>query len=562
MKKILSILILTLVLVTGVTFADSTFYKNGQWITHTQDCQNYFNDPNMIGWAGSVEGTSTCSCKDGYVLNSDSSKCIQAGASVVSTPTQENESGYQVNDNNENLGGGHQCSADLILHQNLRAPRYGYVRDGYYDWYTKGIVTEAHILQEHLNRLGFNAGPVDGIIGPKTRGAILRLQNYLGTKADGYVGPITRRLINYSCSSGDNSNNSSNNNSDEEDNNSSNNNSNEEDNNLNDHQDCVVNGITVEDSTSHEFYSLTSVSAGDNCDDYKITRTCSNGVLSGGSAYIYDSCNVEENNSSNDSSNNNSSDDNTGETNLNDSNDDNSSDDNTGETNLNDSNDDNTSSSSSDNSYNDGVLTISNIENARIVDNSEYNVKFLEFDSIINTSNDCDDLYSKLPISDYRIYVDDWRVYRLTYANTDISSTTEGCKITFKLSTKNLNHYFAPGSHTVKLYYVEGGFTNGLDFNLTSESDSSIQLVSTDMELNCDDSSEEAGWYRKFGRCGEDSGISHWKNVDTTFDVFVDTYLNYCQDHFNTKDIWECDNKLLCQPGFVYVNNTDKCVKY
>jgi len=47
--------------------------------------------------------------------------------------------------------------------------------------------------------LGFNAGPVDGIIGPKTRGAILRLQKYLGTIADGYVGPKTRKLLNNSC---------------------------------------------------------------------------------------------------------------------------------------------------------------------------------------------------------------------------------------------------------------------------------------------------------------------------------------------------------------------------
>jgi peptidoglycan hydrolase-like protein with peptidoglycan-binding domain len=50
--------------------------------------------------------------------------------------------------------------------------------------------------------LGFNAGKVDGIIGPNTRGAILRLQNLLGTKADGYVGPKTRALLNNSCEGG------------------------------------------------------------------------------------------------------------------------------------------------------------------------------------------------------------------------------------------------------------------------------------------------------------------------------------------------------------------------
>jgi len=91
------------------------------------------------------------------------------------------------------------CSKDLIIHQNLRGSKVKYIKNGRYDWYTRGIVKEAHILQKHLNRLGFNAGPVDGIIGPKTRGAILRLQKYLGTIADGYVGPKTRALLNNSC---------------------------------------------------------------------------------------------------------------------------------------------------------------------------------------------------------------------------------------------------------------------------------------------------------------------------------------------------------------------------
>ncbi len=95
------------------------------------------------------------------------------------------------------------CSNDLILHQNLKAPKIGerYIKNGKYNGYTKSIVREAHILQKHLNRLGFNAGKVDGIIGPKTRGAILRLQKFLGTTQDGYVGPKTRALLNDSCGS-------------------------------------------------------------------------------------------------------------------------------------------------------------------------------------------------------------------------------------------------------------------------------------------------------------------------------------------------------------------------
>lgn len=93
------------------------------------------------------------------------------------------------------LGTPGQCSADLILTQNLHALS----RDGVYGAYTKGIVREAKILQKHMNRLGFNSGPEDGIIGLLTDGAIKRMQIYLGTIPDGFVGPITRGLINNSC---------------------------------------------------------------------------------------------------------------------------------------------------------------------------------------------------------------------------------------------------------------------------------------------------------------------------------------------------------------------------
>ena len=50
-----------------------------------------------------------------------------------------------------------------------------------------------------MNRLGFSAGVVDGILGPITDGAIKRMQAFLGTTQDGYVGPVTRGLINNSC---------------------------------------------------------------------------------------------------------------------------------------------------------------------------------------------------------------------------------------------------------------------------------------------------------------------------------------------------------------------------
>lgn len=89
------------------------------------------------------------------------------------------------------------CPANQILTQNLRSGS----RNGRYHPYTKAIVTEANRLQAHLNRLGFKSGPVDGILGPISDGAIKRMQTYLGTMPDGYVGPITRGLLNKSCGS-------------------------------------------------------------------------------------------------------------------------------------------------------------------------------------------------------------------------------------------------------------------------------------------------------------------------------------------------------------------------
>ncbi|MFA7285892.1 MAG: SBBP repeat-containing protein [Candidatus Paceibacterota bacterium] len=88
-----------------------------------------------------------------------------------------------------------QCQSNLILTQNLKAG----ARDGIYHSYTNAIVKEVKILQTHMNRLGFNSGKVDGVLGPITDGAIKRMQAYLGTKQDGLVGPITRGLINTSC---------------------------------------------------------------------------------------------------------------------------------------------------------------------------------------------------------------------------------------------------------------------------------------------------------------------------------------------------------------------------
>ena len=95
----------------------------------------------------------------------------------------------------ERLGGGEQCPVNMIMTQNIKSPAH----NGQFNNYTEDIVREAAILQSHMNRLGFNSGAEDGIIGPLTDGAIKRMQVFLGTPADGYVGPLTRALINNSC---------------------------------------------------------------------------------------------------------------------------------------------------------------------------------------------------------------------------------------------------------------------------------------------------------------------------------------------------------------------------
>jgi peptidoglycan hydrolase-like protein with peptidoglycan-binding domain len=50
-------------------------------------------------------------------------------------------------------------------------------------------------LQLRLQARGFRPGPIDGIFGPLTRGAVLRFQEKHGLVADGVVGPLTRKPL-------------------------------------------------------------------------------------------------------------------------------------------------------------------------------------------------------------------------------------------------------------------------------------------------------------------------------------------------------------------------------
>ena len=56
-------------------------------------------------------------------------------------------------------------------------------------------VNEVSGIQARLNNLGFDAGPIDGIDGPVTRGAVKAFQEEHGLAVDGIVGPQTQAKL-------------------------------------------------------------------------------------------------------------------------------------------------------------------------------------------------------------------------------------------------------------------------------------------------------------------------------------------------------------------------------
>jgi len=56
-------------------------------------------------------------------------------------------------------------------------------------------ITEIKGVQTRLNNLGFNCGPVDGILGPKTRGALKAFQRRMELPVSGKIDDATRKAL-------------------------------------------------------------------------------------------------------------------------------------------------------------------------------------------------------------------------------------------------------------------------------------------------------------------------------------------------------------------------------
>ena len=66
-------------------------------------------------------------------------------------------------------------------------------------------VTEIKYLQQKLNQLGFDAGPADGVLGNKTKSAIIAFQKSRGLTPDGVAGSKTMTALKNTENSSDNS---------------------------------------------------------------------------------------------------------------------------------------------------------------------------------------------------------------------------------------------------------------------------------------------------------------------------------------------------------------------
>jgi uncharacterized protein (TIGR02594 family) len=57
------------------------------------------------------------------------------------------------------------------------------------------MIIDPRAVQARLKQLGFDPGALDGVLGPRTRVAVIRFQTVRGLTPDGIVGPLTRSAL-------------------------------------------------------------------------------------------------------------------------------------------------------------------------------------------------------------------------------------------------------------------------------------------------------------------------------------------------------------------------------
>lgn len=57
------------------------------------------------------------------------------------------------------------------------------------------MIFDTRAVQARLKQLGFDPGALDGVLGPRTRAAVIQFQTAQGLTPDGIVGPLTRSAL-------------------------------------------------------------------------------------------------------------------------------------------------------------------------------------------------------------------------------------------------------------------------------------------------------------------------------------------------------------------------------
>lgn len=89
---------------------------------------------------------------------------------------------------------------EIAVHRNCQGSRWEEIKaresgEGLEEAHVDIDLGTIYGLQEALDQLGFDPGPIDGIAGPKTHAAIREFQAHEGLKVDGIYGPLTKKAL-------------------------------------------------------------------------------------------------------------------------------------------------------------------------------------------------------------------------------------------------------------------------------------------------------------------------------------------------------------------------------